>query len=184
MITSEEEAEALLFRSARTGSDTTTRRSGLVVRAAATMRHAGMTLVEVMLVVAILAVLVSIGYPSYQGYLDRAKVAEAKADILEIETAITRYSIENNAFPDDLSDIGMGNFLDPWGNPYQYLNIATTKGNGKVRKDHALVPINSDYDLYSMGKDGKSVSPLTAKLSRDDVVRGRNGQFVGLASDF
>lgn len=148
------------------------------------MRPTGITLVEVMLVVAILAVLAWIAYPSYLAYLDRAKVAEAKADILEIETAITKYDIENNALPDALSDIGKANSLDPWGNPYQYINIATTKGNGKVRKDHALVPINSDYDLYSMGKDGKSVSPLTAKQSRDDIVRGRNGQFVGLASDF
>jgi hypothetical protein len=35
-----------------------------------------------------------------------------------------------------------------------------------------------------MGKDGQSVPPLTAAVSRDDVVRGRNGAFVGLGSDF
>jgi len=64
------------------------------------------------------------------------------------------------------------------------LNITTTNGKGKVRKDHNLVPLNSDYDLYSMGKDGKSVSPLTAKASRDDIVRANNGAFVGLASEY
>ena len=152
--------------------------------AVATLRSAGLTLVELLLAMAIFALLVQIGYTSYQSYLDRTKVAQAKADIRAIETAIADYEIDNQVLPDDLSQIGMGNLLDPWGNPYQYLNIATTKGKGKVRKDHALVPINSDYDLYSKGKDGKSVSPLTAKPSRDDVVRGRNGQFVGLASDF
>lgn len=137
-----------------------------------------------MLGVAIVAVLALIAYPSYEGYLDRAKIAQAKGDILEIEAAIVQYDIENRALPDDLSQVGKGSLIDPWGNHYQYLNIGTAKGKGKVRKDRALVPINSDYDLYSMGKDGKSVSPLTAKQSRDDIVRGRNGQFIGLASDF
>jgi general secretion pathway protein G len=35
-----------------------------------------------------------------------------------------------------------------------------------------------------MGKDGQSVPPLTAALSRDDVVRGNDGGFVGLARDY
>ncbi len=46
------------------------------------------------------------------------------------------------------------------------------------------MPINSDYDLWSSGKDGASSPPLTAKPSRDDIVRANNGRFVGLASDF
>lgn len=52
------------------------------------------------------------------------------------------------------------------------------------RKDHNLVPINTDYDLYSMGPDGQSVAPLTAKASRDDIIRGADGAFIGRASDF
>lgn len=63
------------------------------------------------------------------------------------------------------------------------------KGGGggpkaQPRKDHNLHPINSDYDLYSMGKDGKSVSPLTGGPSRDDIVRANNGRFVGKAADY
>jgi general secretion pathway protein G len=58
------------------------------------------------------------------------------------------------------------------------------KGNGKARKDKFLVPINSDYDLYSDGQDGQSASPLTAKASQDDIVRAANGRYVGLASQF
>jgi general secretion pathway protein G len=54
----------------------------------------------------------------------------------------------------------------------------------KARKDRFLVPINTDFDLYSMGKDGKSVAALTAAASRDDVVRAANGAFIGLASRF
>ena len=55
---------------------------------------------------------------------------------------------------------------------------------GQARKDRFLVPINSDYDLYSMGPDGGSVPPLTAALSRDDIIRANNGDYFGLASGF
>jgi general secretion pathway protein G len=55
---------------------------------------------------------------------------------------------------------------------------------GQIRKDRFLVPVNSDYDLYSMGKDGQSQAPFTAKASRDDIVRASDGQYVGLAEDF
>ena len=54
----------------------------------------------------------------------------------------------------------------------------------QARKDRFLVPINTDFDLYSMGKDGESVPALTAAKSRDDVVRAANGAFIGLASKF
>jgi len=46
------------------------------------------------------------------------------------------------------------------------------------------VPINTDFDLYSMGPDGRSAPPLTAKHSRDDIVRANDGAFIGLASDY
>ena len=52
------------------------------------------------------------------------------------------------------------------------------------RKDRFLVPINSDYDLYSVGRDGESVAPLTAAKSHDDIVRAANGAYVGLAENF
>ncbi len=54
----------------------------------------------------------------------------------------------------------------------------------KARKDHFMVPINTDYDLYSMGADGKSLAPLTAKASQDDIIRANDGLFIGRASEF
>jgi general secretion pathway protein G len=142
------------------------------------------TLFELLLVVAILGVITAIAIPGYQHYLDQAKIAQAKADIVIIESLIERYYANNLAYPDTLAQAGVGGKLDPWGNPYQYLNIATAKGKGQVRKDHKLVPINSDYDLYSMGKDGASQPPLTAKASRDDIIRANNGKFLGLGADY
>ncbi len=53
-----------------------------------------------------------------------------------------------------------------------------------MRKDRFLVPLNTGFDLYSMGPDGRSVAPLTAAASRDDVVWANDGAFIGPASDF
>jgi general secretion pathway protein G len=44
--------------------------------------------------------------------------------------------------------------------------------------------LNDDYDLYSMGQDGVSVSPITAKPSQDDILRASDGSYLGLASQF
>jgi general secretion pathway protein G len=96
---------------------------------------------------------------------------------------IEKYRADRNnmSLPDSLTDINYANYLDPYGNPYQYLNIQTSKGKRKCRKDKFVVPINTDYDLYSMGKDGQSQSPLTAKDSRDDIIRANDGAYIGPA---
>ena len=109
-----------------------------------------------------------------------------KEDIEDIAQKIDDYSYENGHLPDSLIDIYGYVPLDPWNNPYEYLRIngGGIKGKGKLRKDKYMVPINSDYDLYSMGADGDSVPPLTASSSRDDIIRAQNGGFFGLAIDF
>ncbi|AWN16756.1 General secretion pathway protein G [Salinisphaera sp. LB1] len=141
---------------------------------------------ELMLAVAIAGILAAIAYPMYQGYRDHVNRTQAIADILDIENVIARYQNATDQLPDSLADIGEGGRLDPWGHPYVYLRIegGNLKGKGKLRKDRNLVPLNTDYDLYSSGKDGVSRTPLTAKASRDDIVRANNGQFVGLATDY
>jgi general secretion pathway protein G len=64
-----------------------------------------------------------------------------------------------------------------------YLNLQGPN-KGLARKNKNLTPLNSDFDLYSMGKDGDSSAPLTAQTSRDDVIRANDGRFLGLASDY
>ena len=122
--------------------------------------------------------------PSLMAAILDAKIAAAVGDITTMDTEIAQYDILNNAFPNDLSDIGRPNYLDPWGIPYEYLNHATAKGKGKFRKDRFLVPLNDDYDLYSDGPDGQSVSPITAQQSQDDIIRASDGAYVGVASQF
>lgn len=199
----------------------------------------GFTLIELMIAVTIVVALAGLAIPNYLGYLDKARLARCIAEIRYIERAIDSYEASNESLPNTLADVGAGDMVDPWGNPYEYLNIAALtlpgggggNGNaggaggggggaggaggggghgsggghktsywfepdsayaagagngsaGKPRKDRFLHPINSDYDLYSMGKDGESVEPLTAKKSHDDVIRANDGSFVGLAVEF
>jgi general secretion pathway protein G len=155
--------------------------SGAVRRA----RQCGFTTVELMIAVAIVAVLTAIALPSYAKYRDRIRNFNAAEDIASLQPLITQYALDNrNAYPASLADIGRGGLKDPWGNAYQYVSHDDPTGRGAWRKDHNIVPINSDYDLWSNGKDGQTAPPLTAGSSRDDILRANNGRFVGLASDF
>jgi len=146
----------------------------------------GVTLVELLVVVFILGTLTAIAMPVYTNQIEKARIAKAIAEVAIIGKEIGGYiGKESDGFlPKKLNDIGREDLLDPWGTPYQYLNFARTKGKGKKRKDRFMVPLNSDYDLYSKGKDGASVPPITAKSSQDDVIRANDGAFIGLASEY
>lgn len=133
----------------------------------------------------VIMTLAAIAIPRLQAAKESAKNARAIADIHTIGGQVFIYQITHDDVPPTtLDDVGYGDLKDPWGNPYQYLSFADVKGKGKMRKDRFLVPINSNFDLYSMGPDGDSVSPLTAKASRDDIIWANDGAFVGKASDF
>jgi len=146
--------------------------------------QAGFTLIELIIVCAIVVTISAIAIPSLVSAINSAKIARAVSDIETIETDITLYQVLNGQLPDTLAQAGDGEWVDPWGNPYEYLNHTNMRGNGKARKDRFLVPLNDDYDLYSMGPDGKSVSPITAGPSQDDIIRAGSGSYVGPASQF
>jgi len=147
-------------------------------------RVCGVTLIELMVAVGIVAVLAAIALPSWASYRERVRVDQARKDIVIMSATIGRYQLDARAYPDSLADAGLGAPLDPWGRPYQYLPLDGGRNRGLARKDHSLVPINTDFDLYSPGPDGASSPPLTAARSRDDIVRANNGAFVGVAADY
>ena len=146
-------------------------------------RRAGFTLIELILVIAILAVIAAIALPSYLDYRERAKVVQAITDIGALNVNVRHYMIDNRVPPASLAAVGASGRLDPWGRPYVYVDL-TTAGVGKARKNKNLVPINSEFDLYSKGRDGNSVLALTAASSRDDVILANDGRFIGLASNY
>ena len=146
---------------------------------------AGFGLLELMIVLVVSALLVSVAVPAYDEFVDRAKVSRAIGEIGSISIEIGKYQLRNNnALPADLAELGVDVPVDPWGEPYVYLNITTAGGLGDVRKDKNLNPLNTDFDLYSRGEDGASSGPLSAKASRDDIVRANNGAYIGLGEDY
>lgn len=146
----------------------------------------GMTLVEVLIVMAILAILASISSFVYLGYVDRAKMYAAINSISMLSTELTSYGMDTGVYPQSLAAIGRDGPVDPWGNTFEYVNIMNGGANikSKARKDKFLVPINSDFDLYSKGPNGESVPSLNAKKSKDDIIRANDGQYIGLAGGF
>jgi general secretion pathway protein G len=145
----------------------------------------GFTLVELLVVVAIIGTLVAIGAPTYVEALNQAKIVRAMGDIRSIGIDLMQYEIRLGELPDTLAEAGVTTVLDPWGTPYEYVRIrGGKKGKGDVRKDHKLNPLNSDFDLYSMGRDRDSKTQITNKLSLDDIIRASDGGFVGVASQY
>jgi general secretion pathway protein G len=132
---------------------------------------------------AIIGILGSIAVPKFHGYTERTMTARAAQEIRALEIDIATYHAGTDKLPLTLADIGRDDLKDPWGNVYQYLNMDGAK-RGDMRKDRFLVPLNSDYDLYSNGPDGKSQAPLTSAAGRDDILRANDGGYVGPASKY
>ena len=72
----------------------------------------GFTLIELMIVVAIIGILAAIAIPAYQDYTQRAQVAEAFTSVDGMKTAIAEFAQGNGAFPSG-ADIAAGGVAAP-----------------------------------------------------------------------
>jgi general secretion pathway protein G len=120
----------------------------------------GFTFIEIMVVVAILAILAALVVPRIMGRTDDAKRTAAKVQIRNIEGGLQLYKLDNGVYPSteqglkalvEKPSVGVipkkwkiGGYLpklpeDSWGNPYKYLS-PSPKG---------------DYELISLGTDGE-----------------------------
>jgi general secretion pathway protein G len=142
-----------------------------------------LTVIELLLAVALLAVLISIAMAQYAGYVERARVSEAVHQLRAIEVSIQGFMLINGRYPADLDEVGHDQARDPWNGPIYYRDL-TGPGNGGARKDRRLNPLNSDFDLFSAGKNGTFKTQITHPDSLDDVIRARDGAFLDLAERF
>ena len=152
-------------------------------------KHRGFTVVELLIVMAIIGIAFAIAVPAVQTYILRTRINQAKVELAEMQKAIRDYDKARGLLPESLSDLKIADVTlsdrrDPWGSAYQYFNLRTSHGNGQARKDKKLSPLNSDFDLYSMGPDGLTHASLGNAVSRDDIVRARDGGFIGTAEEF
>jgi general secretion pathway protein G len=117
------------------------------------------TLVEIMLVVAIIGILAALVIPKIAGKSEQARETAAMADIRGgIKSALDQYNVDMGTYPSSLQDLlsaphnahnWHGPYFDPpvipsdpWGNPYLYQFPGKHNSTG--------------YDLWSAGPDGKS----------------------------
>jgi general secretion pathway protein G len=134
-----------------------------------------------MAVIAILGVLSSTGYSRLSGALEHAKVARAIGDL----GTLSRELAAMDTLPPSLAAIKRQNLLDPWGRAYVYYLFPPDQAPpSDSRQDRFLVPINTRFDLYSLGPDGLSSPPLTANYGLDDIVVGSDGGFIGRAAEY
>ena len=145
----------------------------------------GFTLVELAIALAILGVLGALSLNQYLAYIERVRVARAVIELKDITAQLDPIAFEGGRLPTTLAAIGLGGRKDPWGRPYSYVKIrGNPAGVFKSRKDQFLVPLNTDYDLYSKGKNGLSQPKISEPVSLDDVVRANDGAFLGLAAKY
>lgn len=119
----------------------------------------GFTLIEIMVVVAILGILAALVVPKIMGRPDEARIVAAKQDIAAIRQALNLYRLDNVRYP--TTEQGLQALVekptsgsipnnwkasgylerlpnDPWGAPYQYLNPG----------------LRGEIDIFSLGADG------------------------------
>lgn len=133
---------------------------------------AGFTFIEIMVVVAILAILAALVVPRIMGRTDDAKRTAAKVQIRNIEGALQLYKLDNGVYPTteqglkalvEKPSIGVipkkwkiGGYLpklpeDPWGNPYKYLSPAQSS----IQTSGQSSGLKAEYEIISLGTDGE-----------------------------
>lgn len=118
----------------------------------------GYSLLELLVVLAIMSLLIALAAPTVIGYFDASKAKAAKVQIANIATALDLYYLANGSYPTDQQGLKAlvekpegatvwdgpylnkaGGIIDPWGRPYLYKLPGT---HGK-------------FDVSSLGADGK-----------------------------
>jgi type IV pilus assembly protein PilA len=114
-------------------------------------RESGFTLIELMIVVAIIGILASVAMPQFRDYAARAKVTEALVQLTNCRNVIQEVYLSGGALP------GIGNWGCEAENPSKYVERITTTENGIVlvtlggkvgdlrlsQKDISMAPMNS-----------------------------------------
>jgi type IV pilus assembly protein PilA len=91
-------------------------------------KQQGFTLIELMIVVAIIGILAAIAIPAYQDYTIRAQVSEGLNLSGGAKTAVSEYSMDTGNFPTDNPTAGLAAAASIVGKYVSAVNVGTTNG--------------------------------------------------------
>jgi len=111
-------------------------------------KNVGFTLIELMIVVAIIGILAAIAYPSYQGALRDSRRGAAQADLVELAGAMERYYTTNNSY------IG-GDGLVTSGDPLFLFNESPQEGAAKYY-DLTTIVAAASYAISAAPKNAQA----------------------------
>jgi len=135
----------------------------------------GFTLVELLMVMGIIGLLAAMAISGFNAAKEKARISRCMSEVRILEKEITAWAAERGSPPADLAAISRDTLKDPWGRGYVYVIPSF-----RTMPD----PLNTDYDLYSLGMDGLTADDIYDAESQDDIIRGNDGQFLGPASRY
>jgi type IV pilus assembly protein PilE len=104
----------------------------------------GVTLIELLMVMVVMAIIASIAIPSYRRYLLRANRTDAKAMILQVQTAEEKFVLQNNAYTIDVTGLpsagGLG-LLNRSEHGYYQVAVALRVNNGAPGYTITVTPV-------------------------------------------